>query len=79
MKGTSGFLRLGLALLFCSSTFVTVSPASDAVARGNKCKDRCNDRYHRQMDECQSLRGKDRRRCEERAKRSHDDCRRRCR
>jgi hypothetical protein len=78
MKRTSGFLRLGLALLFCLSTFVTVSPTSRAVPR-NRCKDRCNDRYHRQMDECESLRKKERRRCEDRAKRGHDDCRRRCR
>jgi hypothetical protein len=78
MKRRSLILRLGLATLFCLSTFVTVSPASGAVP-GNRCKDRCNDIYHRRMDECRGLRRWEKNRCEDRAKREHDNCRSRCR
>jgi hypothetical protein len=78
MKRTSVFLRLAMALLFCLSAFATVSPASGAVP-GNRCKDRCNDVYHRRMDDCRGLRKYDKRRCEDRAKREHNECRNRCR
>jgi hypothetical protein len=78
MKRTSLFLRLAMALLFCLSAFVSVSPASGAVA-GNRCKDRCNDVYHRRMDDCRGLRRFEKRRCEDRAKRGRDECKRRCR
>jgi hypothetical protein len=78
MKRTSLFLRLAMALLFCLSAFLTVSPASGAVA-GNRCKDRCNDAYHRRMEDCRGLRRYEKRRCEDRAKREHNECRRRCR
>ncbi|HVS20802.1 MAG TPA: hypothetical protein VHD88_03090 [Pyrinomonadaceae bacterium] len=77
MKRTSLFLRLGTALLFCLSAFVTVSPASGAA--GNRCKDRCNDSYHRRKDECRGLRRYEKRRCEDRAKYERDECKRRCR
>ena len=78
MKRTSLFLRLGLALLFCLGTFANVSPAS-AAAKGNRCKDRCNDAYHRRMEDCRGLRRYEKHRCEDRAKREHKECRRRCR
>jgi hypothetical protein len=78
MKRTSLFLRLGLALLFCLGTIANVSPAS-AAAKGNRCKDRCNDAYHRRMEDCRGLRKYDKRRCEDRAKREHNECRHRCR
>ena len=78
MKRASLFLRLGLALVFCLGTFATVSPASGA-AKGNRCKDRCNDAYHRRMEDCRGLRRYEKRRCEDRAKRARDECRQRCR
>jgi hypothetical protein len=78
MKRTSVFLRLAMALLFCLSAFVTVSPASGAAA-GNRCKDRCNDVFHRRKEECRGLRRFEKRRCEDRAKDARDECRRRCR
>ncbi len=77
MKRSSLFLKTGMALLFCLSSFVTVSPASGAA--GNRCKDRCNDIYHRRKDECRGLRKYEKRRCEDRAKRARDECRHRCR
>jgi len=63
MKRTSLFLKLGLAMLFCLGTFVPVSPASGA-AKGNHCKDRCNDANHRRMEDCRGLRKYDKGRCE---------------
>ena len=78
MKRTSLFLRFAMALLFCLSAFVTANPASGAVA-GNRCKDRCNDVYHRRMDECKGLRRYEKRRCEDGVKRQHNECKRRCR
>jgi hypothetical protein len=77
MKRTNVFLRFSMALLFCLSTFVTLSPASAAVP-GNRCKDRCNEVYHRRIDECRSMR-REQHRCEDRAKRERDDCKHRCR
>jgi hypothetical protein len=78
MKRSNVFLRFSVALLFCLSTFVTLSPASAAVP-GNRCKDRCNDVYHHRKDECRNLRRGEKRRCEDRAKRERDECKRRCR
>lgn len=78
MKQKHVFLRFSAALLFCLSTFVTLSPASAAVP-GNRCKDRCNDVYHRRMDECRGLRRGEKRQCEARAKGERDECKHRCR
>ncbi len=77
MKRRNVLLRLSVALLFCLSTFITLSPASAAVP-GNRCKDRCNEVYHRRMDECKGMR-REQHRCEDRAKRERDDCKHRCR
>ena len=75
----SGILwRLGLVLVFCLSVFVSAGSASGAVVPGNRCKDRCNERYNRRKDQCRGLRKWDRRQCEDRAKYERDGCKRRC-
>ena len=38
------------------------------MARGNRCKDRCNDAYRRHKNECRGLRRGEKRRCEDQAK-----------
>lgn len=78
MKSTKRvFLRITLALLFCLAMFGSVN--STSAAGGNRCKDRCNDRYHREKDRCDHRRGEERRRCERRADEEHDQCRKNCR
>ncbi len=78
MKSANLCLRFALAVLFCLSSFAVLNPAS-AAPRGNRCKDRCNEIFHRRKDECKSLRRWERRRCEQRAKNDRDECRRHCR
>jgi hypothetical protein len=78
MKRSSVLLRLSLAVVFCLGAFVTAGTASGAGVPGNRCKDRCNERYNRRMDECNSLRGGERGRCKDRAKHERDDCKRHC-
>ena len=77
MKRTSVFLRFGLALIVCLGTLAAVNPAS---ARGNRCTDRCADRYRFRKDACKAIPFKrERHRCEDAAKRAKDECKRRCR
>lgn len=77
MKSTASVLvRVGFAVLFVLGMFVSVSPVS---AAGNRCKDRCNERYHRRVEECRDRRGRERRRCEKNAQDERDECRHRCR
>ena len=78
MKHVSPFLRVSLVLLFSMSLFGTFGSASIA-AGANRCKDRCNNMYHRRKNECRGLRKFERRQCEDRAKFERDECRRRCR
>jgi hypothetical protein len=77
MKRTSILLRLSLASIVCLGTLAAVSPAS---ARGNRCTDRCADRYRFRKNACKSIPFKrERHRCEDGAKRAKDECKRRCR
>jgi hypothetical protein len=77
MKRTSVLLRLSLASIVCLGTLAAVSPVS---ARGNRCTDRCADRYRFRKDACKSIPFKNaRHRCEDAAKRAKDECKRRCR
>jgi hypothetical protein len=77
MRRTNILIRFGLALIVCLGTLAAVSPAS---ARGNRCSDRCADRYRVRKDACKSIPFKNaRHRCEDGAKRAKDECKRRCR
>ena len=78
MKRVSLFTRIGFVILLCVSASAVFNPAA-AAARGNRCKDRCNRRYHERKDECRGLRRYEKRQCEDRAKFERDECRRRCR
>ena len=78
MKRRSVLWRLGLALVFCLGAFVTAGSASGAAVPGNRCKDRCNERYNRRKDECKGLRKYARHQCEDRAKYERDQCKQRC-
>jgi hypothetical protein len=78
MKQASVVLRLGFVLALCLGAFATAGSASGAAVPGNRCKDRCNERYHRRMDECSRLRRGERRQCEDRVKIEHDECRKHC-
>ena len=78
MKSANLFVRITVAILFSLSTFGAFG--SESIAAGaNRCKDRCNRRYHERKRECHGLRKFERRQCEERAKFERDECRRRCR
>jgi hypothetical protein len=71
------FVRLGLALMLCLSSFVHTGAAP---MPSNRCKDRCNDVYRLKKDLCRSIPLKnERKRCEKAAKRAKDDCKHRCR
>jgi hypothetical protein len=77
VKRTSFLLRLSLALIVCLGAVSAVSPAS---AGGNRCTDRCADRYRYRKDVCKAIPFKrERHRCEDAAKRAKDECKRRCR
>jgi hypothetical protein len=77
MRRTNILIRFGLALIVCLGTLTAVSPAS---ARGNRCSDRCADRYRFRKDACKSIPFKNARHgCENAAKRAKDECKRRCR
>ena len=78
MKRVSPFTRIGFAILLCLSASAVFIPASSAAGK-DRCKDRCNRRYHERKDECRGLRRYEKRQCEERAKFERDECRRRCR
>ena len=71
-----GVIRLGLAFILCLGTF---AGGSETFA-GNRCKDRCNDRYHFRKDLCKEIPLKyERHRCEDAAKHSKDNCKHSCR
>ena len=76
MKSRNPFIRI--AVVFLLSTMGAFSTESIA-AGANRCKDRCNRRYHERKHECRGLRRYEKRQCEERAKFERDECRRRCR
>jgi hypothetical protein len=77
MKRVANLLRFTLALLICLGAFSVISTAS---AGGNRCTDRCADRYHYRKNVCKSIPFKrERHRCEDAAKRAKDECKRRCR
>ena len=77
MKGTRLLLRSLLVLLICLGGFSAVSPAS---AAGNRCKDRCNDRYKIRKDGCKAIPYKHARHaCEDAAKQAKNECKHRCR
>ncbi len=70
-------LRWSLAFILSLGTFAARCPATVA---GNRCKDRCNDVYHRRKDVCKLIPLKyERHRCEDGAKRAKDNCKRGCR
>ena len=79
MKRVSVFTRIGFAVVLCVSASAVFIPASAAAAGKDRCKDRCNRRYHELKDACRGLRRFEKRRCEDRAKFERDECRRRCR
>jgi hypothetical protein len=77
MKRVSVLLKFSLALLICLGAFSVISTAS---AGGNRCTDRCADRYHYRKNVCKAIPFKrERHRCEDAAKRAKDECKRRCR
>jgi hypothetical protein len=78
MKRVNPFTRIGFAILLCVSASAVFIPATAAAGK-DRCKDRCNRRYHELKDSCRGLRRFEKRRCEERAKFERDECRRRCR
>jgi len=70
-------LRWSVAFILCLGIFAAMSPATVA---GNRCKDRCNDVYHRRKDVCKLIPLKyERHRCEDAAKRTKNNCKRGCR
>jgi hypothetical protein len=76
MKRTMVVLRSSFVLLVCLGALSMVSPAS----AGNRCTDRCADRYRFRKDACKAIPYKRaRHRCEDSAKRAKDECKRRCR
>jgi hypothetical protein len=77
MKRSSVLMRLSLVLFVCLGAFSAVSPAS---AGGNRCTDRCADRYRYRKSVCKAIPFKqERHRCEDGAKRAKNECKRRCR
>jgi len=77
MKRATVFLRFTFALIVCLGFMTTVSPAS---AGGNRCTDRCADRYNYRKRACKAIPFKHERKiCERRAKEAKEDCKRRCR
>jgi hypothetical protein len=71
------FTRVSLLGLLCLSSAVAVSPASGA---GNRCTDRCADRYHYRNRLCKAIPFKrERKRCEQEAKYAKEECKHRCR
>jgi len=74
---SSIFLRLSLLLFVFLGAMSAVSTAS---AGGNRCTDRCADRYRYRKDVCKAIPFKrERHRCEDAAKRAKEECKRRCR
>ena len=70
--------RLSLAVMVCTMMFLAVGPTSEAG--GNRCTDRCADRYHYRKDACKAIPFKhERHRCEDAAKRAKEECKRQCR
>ena len=51
MRQLRTLLRFSLALLICLGAFATSSPA----AGGNRCTDRCADRYHYRKNACKAI------------------------
>ena len=78
MKSANPFIRITVAVLLLLSTFGAFGTESIA-AGANRCKDRCNRRYHERKSECRGLRKFEKRQCEDRAKFERDECRHRCR
>ena len=77
MKRTRTILRLSLLALILVGGFSVVGTAAGG---GNRCKDRCNDRYRIRKDVCRAIPLKyERKNCERAAKRDKDECRHRCR
>jgi len=71
------FLRLSLGLFVGLGVFASGGLNSEAA---NRCKDRCNDRYHIRKDVCRAIPLKyERKSCEQAAKRAKDDCKHGCR
>lgn len=67
---------LGLALAVGSTSLSSESLA----AGGNRCTDRCADRYKIRRDACRMIPFKTERKiCERRAKEAKEDCKHRCR
>jgi hypothetical protein len=83
MKGTTGILRFVLLLVVLGMTLLAgaSSLSSESLAAGgNRCTDRCADRYKVRRDACRLIPFKTERKiCERRAKEAKEDCKRRCR
>jgi len=77
MKRTRTILRSSLLVLILVGGFSVVGTAAGG---GNRCKDRCNDRYRIRKDVCRAIPLKSARKsCEHEAKRARDDCKHQCR
>ena len=77
MKRTRTILRSTLLVLILVGGFSAVGTAAGG---GNRCKDRCNDRYRIRKDVCRAIPLKsERKACEHEAKRARDDCKHKCR
>ncbi len=78
MKSKRGVVSRALVLaLLCVGVW---AGSASAAGGGNRCKDRCNERYRLRKDVCKVMPYKHQRhRCEDAAKRSKDECKRRCR
>lgn len=70
-------LKWSLVLILTLGT--VFATGSTTIAR-NRCKDRCNDRYHLRKDACRAIPLKyERHRCEDAAKHAKNSCKRDCR